>query len=155
MSTKHLFLVALINSTLFQPCIAEDMPTAHSTKITTEFETQCQSKVAYFDNNRAKIAPDFVKLIRNELLNGILNECPDLFIVITGHTSASETNRFGLKLSKRRALAVKSLFVRSGVPSDRIVVRWVGGKYATDLTKNGQLLSQKVEIDFWRSKMNP
>lgn len=120
-----------------------------------EFDTPCQSRIAYFKKNTAKVDPDFVRLIQFTLAKGALKECPELFVAITGQANISETTHYGLALAKRRSLAIERLFIKAGVPKDRLIVRWIDDKGAEDRTDVGQALMQKVEIDFWRSKNFP
>lgn len=153
------FLAAFVGLTCYESAsfagVEGNQVPYNSHQLPPEFDSPCQSHIGYFKKNAAKIDADIAHLIRSTLARGALNECPELFIVITGQSSISETNRVGLDLSKRRAMAIEKLFIKSGVPKERMIVHWIGDKKAEDRTHIGQELSQKVEIDFWRSKDLP
>ena len=64
-------------------------------------------------------------------------------ITVTGHTDRIGSHAYNMKLSERRAQAVKSYLVQSaGIPADRIIAKGVDG--ANPVTKPGQCQGKKV-----------
>jgi outer membrane protein OmpA-like peptidoglycan-associated protein len=153
----RIFLAALVGLATCgpAPAYAEEQRSQFSIPQIREFDSPCRSYVGYFKKNKTKLNSDMVHLIQHKLTERALKECPELFIAITGQSNSSETARYGDDLSKRRAVAVESLFIKVGFPEERLIIRWVGDRKAEDQTAIGQELSQKVEIDFWRSKDSP
>ena len=77
-----------------------------------------------------------------------LNTYPDTDIKIIGHTDSRGTEEYNLRLSERRAAAVKAYAVAQGVPSSRLIV--MGKGYAEPIsdntTENGRAQNRRVEI---------
>ena len=64
-------------------------------------------------------------------------------ITVTGHTDRIGSNAYNMKLSTRRAEAVKSYLVtNAGIPANRIEAKGVNG--ANPVTKPGDCVGKKV-----------
>ena len=63
-------------------------------------------------------------------------------IEIFGHTSASASNKYNTKLSKKRALGVEKVFIDNGIPSSLISSSWQGESQLLDPSK-GNLADEK------------
>ncbi|HKJ76102.1 MAG TPA: OmpA family protein [Gammaproteobacteria bacterium] len=71
-------------------------------------------------------------------------------VVITGHTDSTGNADYNLDLSQRRAQAVRSYFIRQGVPAGKIVARGRGENepVADNGTQEGRRRNRRVELDF-------
>lgn len=78
----------------------------------------------------------------------ILNQYPDTRIRIEGHTDSTGSEEYNLRLSQRRADAVKQLLVSRGVADYRITTIGYGESRpkASNATPAGRQLNRRVEI---------
>jgi OOP family OmpA-OmpF porin len=78
-----------------------------------------------------------------------MNEHPDTFIVLEGHTDNKGGEEYNLALSRRRAESAASyLMNRHGIDASRIVVNWYGfdAPIASNDTEAGRAKNRRVEI---------
>lgn len=71
-------------------------------------------------------------------------------IVLTGHTDSMGNAAYNMKLSQKRAQAVRNFFIKEGLAKNRFVVRGKGEEepeYTND-TREGRVLNRRVEITF-------
>ena len=76
-------------------------------------------------------------------------------ITITGHTDAAGASEYNLKLSERRAEAVKAYLVSKGLSGDRIVTKGAGDAQpvASNKTAAGRAQNRRVDIDIRALRM--
>jgi outer membrane protein OmpA-like peptidoglycan-associated protein len=79
---------------------------------------------------------------------GVLNQYPDTFIRVEGHTDSKGSDEYNMNLSKRRADAVKTLLAQRGVADSRMEVVGFGKTMpvATNDTEAGRQMNRRVEI---------
>jgi len=84
----------------------------------------------------------------NEIVK-ILNEYPDYYMTIDGHTDNVGKPAKNLQLSKDRANAVKNYFVSQGVKEDRLVTNGYGDTkpVASNKTAAGRAKNRRVAMD--------
>jgi outer membrane protein OmpA-like peptidoglycan-associated protein len=99
-----------------------------------------------FDTNSTEIRPELYTEINR--LARILNQYPDTVISVEGHTDNKGSDEYNLKLSQRRAEAVKTLLTLRGVAADRIDAFGYGKTMpiATNDTETGRQMNRRVEI---------
>lgn len=70
-------------------------------------------------------------------------------VVATGHTDWTGTDAYNLKLSMRRANAVKAFLVSKGVPADRVFTEGKGESkpVASNRTSEGRAKNRRVEVE--------
>ncbi len=85
--------------------------------------------------------------LTEELLH-ILVQHPNGRIIVEGHTDATGTAAANIRLSEKRALAVRNELVRLGIPGHLIVMEAVGSErpIATNATEEGRALNRRVSI---------
>ncbi len=78
----------------------------------------------------------------------VLKQYPQTTIQIAGHTDGTGTEEYNKKLSERRAEAVKSALVKSGVEPGRLVTVGYGKSkpIVSNGTEAGRMLNRRVEI---------
>ena len=98
--------------------------------------------MVYFDRNDAGITQDgraVIDAIRNQFdLN--------LRLQLVGHRDTNETSPDDKDLSQRRAEAVLNALVASGIPADRINIRWAGAQEPVVLSSQAEYLNQVVSV---------
>ena len=100
-----------------------------------------------FDFNKAEVKKIYYPQIRK--LAKTLKTNPNLKIEIDGYTDNIGSEKYNLKLSKKRAEAVKNILVKIyKINSKRIVVKGYGKKYplVPNTTSTNRALNRRVEI---------
>ena len=87
------------------------------------------------------------KVILNRVADA-LAAAPHLRVEIGGHTDAQGSDAFNLKLSDRRAQAVKDLLVSRGIDASRMTSKGYGETQPLDSneTADGRDLNRRVEM---------
>jgi outer membrane protein OmpA-like peptidoglycan-associated protein len=89
---------------------------AEPTKL-IEFLANTESKI-YFGTSSVKIGKSGEELLNN--LKELLEEYPNVNIIVHGHASEDGSENYNMKISQKRADAVKSSLVNLGIQADRI-----------------------------------
>ncbi len=99
-----------------------------------------------FDTNSAVVRPGLYSEINR--VAGILNQYPNTFVRVEGHTDSRGSDEYNRELSIRRANAVKNLLLQRGVADSRIEVVGFGETVpvATNDTEAGRQKNRRVEI---------
>ncbi|MEQ8161877.1 MAG: OmpA family protein [Smithellaceae bacterium] len=99
-----------------------------------------------FDSNSSTVRPGLISEI--DRVAQVLNQYPETFIRVEGHTDSRGSNAYNMDLSQRRANAVKNLLVQRNVAESRVEVIGYGEDMpvATNDTEAGRLKNRRVEI---------
>ena len=85
-----------------------------------EMEALQNEQVVYFDFDRASIKPEFQRLLDKHAAFLVKN--PSIKVTIEGHTDSRGTPEYNIALGERRAQAVQTYLMNSGVSSNQISV---------------------------------
>lgn len=100
----------------------------------------------YFDFGQATLNETSTRLL--EKLGHIFKEDPNTDILIEGHTDDVGRDAFNMELSRQRAQAVETHFVKSGISRSRLTTQWYGKtqpKYPND-TPAHRAKNRRVEL---------
>jgi outer membrane protein OmpA-like peptidoglycan-associated protein len=99
-----------------------------------------------FDVNKTELTT--IARTNIESLASSLKNNPETNILIVGHTDATGTENYNLKLSERRAASVRSYIIGQGILSSRLQTEGKGEweSIADNETEAGRALNRRVEI---------
>jgi len=100
-----------------------------------------------FDFNKAAVKKIYYPELKK--IAEILKNNPNLKIEVAGHTDSIGSDEYNLKLSQKRAEAVKNVLIdKFGIDSNRIVAKGYGEKYplVPNTTATNRALNRRVEI---------
>lgn len=102
---------------------------------------------AFFDFDKAVLKPEGKATLQS--LVAKLKDTDIEVIVATGHTDWTGSDAYNLKLSMRRAKAVKAFLVSKGIPEARVFVEGKGERnpIADNHTKEGRAKNRRVDIE--------
>ncbi len=100
-----------------------------------------------FAIDKAIIKPEFKPVLNSVVI--VLKKFNDNYVKIAGYTSNTGTAAHNLRLSKRRAAAVRNYLQAQGIAAVRLVNVGYGEKYpiATNKTAVGRAANRRVEIN--------
>ena len=100
----------------------------------------------HFDFNKATIRPDAQPIL--DQAASILRGHPEVHVAVEGHTDAIGSDAYNLKLSQRRAAAVKQYLVDHGVGAARLTSEGFGKRrpVASNATDDGRAQNRRVEL---------
>jgi len=108
----------------FQQALAQlNRPVAAAQPATPPPATAQEYRV-YFNFDQAGLVPDAQQLL--DQVSAQAKRDPNLHVVLVGKADRTGTDQYNMTLSQRRADAVRNALVASGIPADRIAMRWVG-----------------------------
>lgn len=117
--------------------------TRHALLETGRFETSD----IHFDVNKASLKPDSYTILND--LGKMLAENPTVKIKVIGHTDSDGTEEANLKLSQKRAEAIKNYLVTNfNIDSSRIITEGKGESQpiASNATTAGKAKNRRVEF---------
>jgi OmpA-OmpF porin, OOP family len=99
-----------------------------------------------FDFDKSNIRADAAPILKEAA--SILKDNPNVKITVEGHTDSKGTDDYNLKLSMRRAAAVKAYLVQEGVADARLSTRGLGESQpvASNETDDGRAQNRRVEL---------
>jgi outer membrane protein OmpA-like peptidoglycan-associated protein len=99
-----------------------------------------------FDFDRASLKPDAREKLAK--VSGILLAYPTLHVSVEGHTDSVGTDEYNLKLSERRADAVRDYLTSNGISSANVSALGLGkdGPVASNDTAVGRQQNRRVEM---------
>jgi len=100
----------------------------------------------YFALDSARLRPEALPVL--DRVVALLNQRPDVKVLIVGHTDSRGSDRHNLDLSRRRARAVYGYLVEQGVSADRLAFAGKGERspVAPNDTKEGRARNRRVEF---------
>jgi outer membrane protein OmpA-like peptidoglycan-associated protein len=129
-----------------EPGVAPDgCPKKYNLVVVTEKKIELKQTV-FFDTNRARI-----RAVSFALLDDVAQAMKDnstIKVEIQGHTDSQGNDRFNLKLSQKRAEAVRRYLIKKGVTGDRMVPKGYGESVpiADNRTADGRSQNRRVEF---------
>lgn len=99
-----------------------------------------------FDFDKATIRPDAARILDEAVAT--LKAEPDIEVLIVGHTDSIGSEAYNLRLSQRRAQAVRDYLVKHGISAARLKVKGMGESQpvASNDTAEGRAQNRRVEL---------
>jgi OmpA-OmpF porin, OOP family len=99
-----------------------------------------------FEVNSSRLTAN-AKVILNQVADSLAAQ-PGMKVEIGGHTDAQGSDSFNLKLSERRAQAVKDYLIARGIAPERLLAKGYGESQAVDSneTPEGREINRRVEM---------
>ena len=99
-----------------------------------------------FDNDKATLRPDAAAIL--DQAAATLKEWGDAKVEVAGHTDSRSADDYNLKLSQRRAEAVRAYLIGKGVAADRLTAMGYGETQpvADNETEEGRFKNRRVEL---------
>lgn len=94
-----------------------------------------RSYLVFFDFDKYNLTQDAVEIIRN--LFGNTHNAQAVHYSVTGHADRSGSDAYNMKLSERRADAVKQELQRLGAPAGSVSLDWKGERDPLVQTEDG------------------
>jgi OOP family OmpA-OmpF porin len=103
-------------------------------------------RAVHFDFNKANIRPD-ARPILDEAAR-MLKERGEVSVIVEGHTDSIGSDAYNMKLSMRRADAVKRYLIEHGIAASRITAEGFGKRQpvASNATAEGRAQNRRVEL---------
>lgn len=110
-------------------------------------------QVINFEVDKA-IIPDVNKPLLDRAAQ-IINEVPDMKLMIIGHTDKTASSEYNMKLSQERAQAVKDYLVSKGVDASKLMTKGMGEKdpIADNSTDQGRFRNRRIEFTVYDESM--
>jgi len=109
-------------------------------------------RFVYFDFDKYSISRKYLEVLDDAA--NILDEYPDIYLQIEGHTDAVGTEEYNQVLSEKRALSAKEYLLIHGVEPAKIKTAGYGKRepYASNFTEEGRAMNRRVELVFRKTE---
>ena len=99
-----------------------------------------------FDFDKSTLRQEDIAIIDRDAAS--LDKWGDVNIEVAGHTDSRGSDEYNMKLSQRRAEAVRSYLVSKGIASDRLSAKGYGESQpvADNATDEGRFQNRRVEL---------
>jgi len=99
-----------------------------------------------FDNDSASLRPESIAVLDNAAVT--LKEWGEIKVEVAGHTDSVDSDAYNLRLSQRRAEAVRDYLIRQGVAAERLTAKGYGeaSPVADNKTAEGRFKNRRVEL---------
>ncbi len=99
-----------------------------------------------FDHDKSTLRPDTVATLDEAAAT--LKEWGDVQVEVAGHTDSKGSDAYNLKLSARRANAVRNYLIGKGIAADRLTAKGYGESQpvADNSTEEGRFKNRRVEL---------
>ena len=101
----------------------------------------------YFDFDKATLKPQGKERVDAEIIPP-MKQHPELHALVEGYTDSIGSDAYNLRLSERRADAVRDYMVSQGIAASRIMTKGFGkaNPVASNATREGRAKNRRVEI---------
>lgn len=99
-----------------------------------------------FDSDSARLRPESLAILDNAAAT--LKEWGEVKVEVAGHTDSVNSDAYNLRLSQRRAEAVRAYLIKQGVAADRLTAKGYGepSPVADNKTAAGRYKNRRVEL---------
>ncbi|MCA1925323.1 MAG: OmpA family protein [Thiobacillus sp.] len=99
-----------------------------------------------FDNDSAELRAESFAILDNAA--NTLKQWGDVKIEVAGHTDSVSSDEYNLRLSQRRAEAVRAYLIGKGIAAERLIAKGYGeaSPVADNATAEGRFKNRRVEL---------
>lgn len=99
-----------------------------------------------FDSDSARLRPESLTILGNAAAT--LKEWGEVKVEVAGHTDSVNSDAYNLRLSQRRAEAVRAYLIKEGVAAERLTAKGYGesSPVADNKTAAGRAKNRRVEL---------
>ena len=110
------------------------------------------AKSILFNTGRSSFKPGVTKTL--DAIVEVMKNNPKARFVVEGHTDSTGSDAINLKISEKRALAVRNYLVKKGIAESRLEAGGFGEKYpiADNKTRAGRAKNRRVDIKVLNKK---
>ena len=102
--------------------------------------------IVYFGFDSVALTSEARMTLENNA--GVLNENPDVRVLVEGHCDERGTIEYNLALGERRALAARRYLINLGIDPDRIATISFGEEKPTDPRHQEQAWAKNRRVEF-------
>ncbi|MDP5230901.1 MAG: OmpA family protein [Cellulophaga sp.] len=127
--------------------IEEEIPGAEVTRVGEGINVVFNEDAGvHFETSRSDVKGTSAATL-NSLVT-ILNEYPDTFILVEGHTDSAGPDEYNMNLSQRRAESVTNYLTSKGIAPNRLTTKWYGETQpkSDNSTVEGKAKNRRVEM---------
>jgi sodium-type flagellar protein MotY len=108
---------------------------------------QIERSTIFYASGRTKLAPEVLEQL-DVIIRYVKADKRIKRVVIDGHTDAAGDKKVNVRVSKHRADLVMAYFKKAGISSKKMVARWHGDRYPSQLndTDEGRARNRRVTI---------
>lgn len=103
-----------------------------------------------FDLDKYYLKPMYFPML--DEIAAVLKNNPDVKMEVQGHTCTIASEKYNLKLSQNRAIAVSEYLMKQGVPTDQLSIKAFGFSKptASNRIEDGRIQNRRVEFRHYR-----
>lgn len=143
--SSALILLAVASCCDELTCCEDNVVTSNYSQAIPAIQLDESDRTVFFATDKYNITKEFAQKIDEKIIP-ILVANPDMPVAVHGYCDERGTEEYNMKLSQRRANAVKNYLVAKGIPSSRITAEGHGENDPVDPRHNEAAWSKNRRV---------